>query len=173
MTRQAGIADVVSHPVRLRILQSIGGRELTTAQLREALPDVAQATLYRHVSALVEGGYLTVVGERRARGAVERTYALGDRMAHVDEQELQELSADQLRAAFLAFISELTRTFDGALEQGDAARRQLGFGSTIVYVDHDDLGAIQRGLGEVLGAYRDASPDKQRVMLSTVLLPSD
>ena len=41
----SSIADVVMHPVRLRIIQQLGGRSLTTAQLRAALPDVTQATL--------------------------------------------------------------------------------------------------------------------------------
>jgi DNA-binding transcriptional ArsR family regulator len=73
-------ADLVLHPVRLRILQAfLGGRHLTTGDLARELPDVAQAGLYRHVSRLAKGGVLEVVGERQARGAVERTYALRSR----------------------------------------------------------------------------------------------
>ena len=95
----SSIADVVMHPVRLRIIQQLGGRSLTTAQLRAALPDVTQATLYRHVATLVDSGILSVVEERKVRGAVERTLALGDRMAHVDQTELRAMSDAQLRSA--------------------------------------------------------------------------
>ena len=43
-------AGLLLHPVRLRIVQAfLGGRRLTTAQLRTALPDVSPATLYRQV----------------------------------------------------------------------------------------------------------------------------
>ena len=96
----SSIADVVMHPVRLRIIQQLGGRSLTTAQLRAALPDVTQATLYRHVATLVDAGILSIVEERRVRGAVERTLALGDRMAHVDQAGLRAMSDAQLRSAF-------------------------------------------------------------------------
>ena len=64
--------DVVLHPVRLlRIVQAfLGDRELTTGELRSELRDVATATLYRQVAAMVDGGVLEVADERRVRGAV-------------------------------------------------------------------------------------------------------
>ena len=40
MRKPSPIADVVMHPVRLRIIQQLGSREVTTADLRSALPDV-------------------------------------------------------------------------------------------------------------------------------------
>src|SRR6478735_2939629 len=113
MARPTPIADVVLHPARLRIIQQFGGgRELTTAQLRNALPDITQATLYRHVGTLVDAQILTVVDERRIRGAVERTLALGDRMAHVDHAELRTMGDAQLRTAFVTFLGELGSGFD-------------------------------------------------------------
>lgn len=49
MTADSDVARLIGHPVRLRVIIALGGRTLTTKQLAEALPDVAQATLYRHV----------------------------------------------------------------------------------------------------------------------------
>jgi DNA-binding transcriptional ArsR family regulator len=70
-------ADLLLHPVRLRIIQAfLGDRALTTTQLRDELGDVPPASLYRHVANLVDAGVLTVVSERRVRGAVERGYVL-------------------------------------------------------------------------------------------------
>ena len=37
MPEPATLAETIAHPVRLRIIQQLGGRSLTTAQLREAL----------------------------------------------------------------------------------------------------------------------------------------
>jgi DNA-binding transcriptional ArsR family regulator len=76
------------------------------AQLRDLLTDVPQATLYRHIAILVEAGFLAVASERRVRGTIERTYTLGERMAHVEQAELATLSDEQIRAGFLAFIGE-------------------------------------------------------------------
>jgi len=75
-------ADLLLHPVRLRIVQAfLGDRALTTGELRAELPDVPPASLYRHIARLVDAGVLGVVSERRVRGAVERTYILRLRLA--------------------------------------------------------------------------------------------
>lgn len=169
----ASIADVVMHPVRLRIIQQLGGRRLTTAQLRAALPDVTQATLYRHVATLVDAGILSVVEERRVRGAVERTLALGDRMAHVDHAELRAMSDGQLRSAFLAFLGDVSADFDRFVDSEDRVLRDfVGFGRVALYVDTADLADIQAGLSELLAPYLSQSRGgKRRVSLATVLVP--
>ena len=169
----SSIAEVVMHPVRLRIIQQLGGRSLTTAQLRAALPDVTQATLYRHVATLVDSGILSVVEERKVRGAVERTLALGDRMAHVGQAELRAMSAAQLRSAFLAFLGDVSADFDRFVNGEDAELRDfVGFGRVPLYVDAGDLAAIQAGLSELLAPYLAERDDGQRrVSLATVLIP--
>ena len=170
----SSIADVVMHPVRLRIIQQLGGRSLTTAQLRAALPDVTQATLYRHVATLVDFGILSVVEERKVRGAVERTLALGERMAHVDQTELRAMSDAQLRSAFLAFLGDLSADFDRFVDSEDATLRDfVGFGRVPLYVDATDLAALQAGLSELLAPYLSETRDagRRRVSLATVLVP--
>ncbi|MDR5700947.1 helix-turn-helix domain-containing protein [Agromyces aerolatus] len=158
--------------MRLRIIQQFGGRELTTAQLRDALPDVTQATLYRHVATLVEAEILTVVDERRIRGAVERTLALGERMAHVDQAELRTMDDAQLRTAFLTFLGEVGAGFDRFLtEADDSARDFLGFGQSPLFVSPEDLAAIQAGLIELLAPYRVDRTGARRVDLATILIP--
>ena len=79
-----GSAELLLHPVRLRIVQAfLGEGELTTADLRARLTDVSPATLYRQVATLAAGGVLEVAAERRVRGAVERTYRLRPERAAV------------------------------------------------------------------------------------------
>ncbi|MER6937697.1 helix-turn-helix domain-containing protein [Nocardioides sp. NPDC127514] len=173
MPPQGNISEVVAHPVRLRVLQAVGGRDLTTAQLRDLLTDVPQATLYRHIATLVEAGFLAVASERRVRGTVERTYTLGERMAHVEKAELATLSDEQIQAGFLAFIGELLRTFEGSLALGEVTRSHLGFGTGALYVDEEDLVRIQQGFNDLIAPYVGETTGKQRVMLSTVLLPTE
>lgn len=169
----ASIIDTVRHPVRLRIIQQLSGRRLTTAQLREALPEVTQATLYRHVAALVEARVLQVVDERRVRGAVERTLALGDRLAHVDQAGLRRLSDAQLRSAFLAFLADLAGGFDTFLDSDTPALRDyLGFGAGVLYVDAADLAVIQAGFDSLVAPFRqDRGDGRRRVTLATALIP--
>src|SRR6202451_3828398 len=70
-------ADLLLHPVRLRIVKAfLGDRALTTVQLAAELDDVPAGSLYRHIALLTKAGVLQVVAERRVRGAVERTYTM-------------------------------------------------------------------------------------------------
>lgn len=175
MRKPSPIADVVMHPVRLRIIQQLGAREVTTADLRAALPDIPQATLYRHVAALVDADILSVVDERRIRGAVERTFALGERMAHVDHDELRDMGARELQQAFLTFLAHLGETFDRASATGDPEFRDyLGFGEVQLHVTTRDLAVIQAGLGELLAPYlTDQGGGRRTVTLATALIPGD
>jgi len=57
-------ADLLLHPVRLRIVQAfLGDRALTTTELRAELPDVPQASLYRNIARLVGAGVLSIVSD--------------------------------------------------------------------------------------------------------------
>ncbi len=78
-------ADLLLHPVRLRVVQVLlGDRVLTTGELHEELPDVPAATLYRHVGLLADAGVLAIVSERKVRGAAERRYRLVPAAASAD-----------------------------------------------------------------------------------------
>ena len=82
--------DTLLHPVRMRIVQCIAAQgAMSPKSLQEALVDVPPATLYRHVKALFEAGFLEVASERRARGAVERTYRLVGGHAVLGPEELE------------------------------------------------------------------------------------
>lgn len=171
MSKKSPIADVVMHPVRLRIIQQVGTRQVTTAELRAALPDIPQATLYRHIAALVEVDILAIVDERRVRGAVERTLALGGRMAHVDHAELREMGEQELRQSFLTFLAHLGETFDRA-SSDDTFRDFLGFGQMQLQVTTADLTEIQARLSELLTPYiTSTSPGSRTVTLATALIP--
>lgn len=173
MPDKTALAEVVLHPVRLRIIQQLGGRNRTTAQLREALPDIPQATLYRHVAALLDAKVVAVVDERRSRGAIERTLALGDRMAAIDHAELSAMSSAQLSTAFLTFLGDVTGDFDRFLSADSREARELvGFARTPLYVNTEDLATIQAGLAELLTPYlTERQEGQQRVNLATILLP--
>jgi len=167
------IADIVLHPVRMKIIQQLGGRSMTTTQLREALPEVKQATLYRHVAALLEADILAVVEERHVRGATERTLALGDRLAHVGHGELQAMDAVQLRSAFTMFLSGLSNDFERLLDDDRVDMRgSLGFARAVLHLDTQDLEKLQAELMDVLTPYLAKRKEGQRrIAFATVLIP--
>ena len=169
-------ADLLLHPVRLRIVEAfLGDRALTTGQLRDELPDVPPGSLYRHVAKLVDGGVLSVVGERRVRGAVERTYVLRASAARLGADEIARMSRDEHRQAFLAFVAGLIGDFDRYLarERIDPLRDGASYNLAAMWLDDAELAEMARELAIVLQprVANAPKPGRKRRILATVLLP--
>jgi hypothetical protein len=169
-------ADLLLHPVRLRIVESfLGDRALTTTQLRTELPDVPAASLYRHVARLVDAGVLAVVAERRVRGALERTYVLRTSAANIGLDEIAKMSPDEHRQVFLAFVAGLIGDFDRYLAPGDIdpLRDGVSFRMAGMWLDDVELMELLRELVGVLQPRlaNAPKPGRKRRILGTVLLP--
>jgi len=168
-------ADLL-HPVRLRILQAfLGDRALTTTELQTELSDVPAASLYRHVARLVDAGVLSVVGERRIRGAVERTYVLRSAAANVSPDELAKMTPDQHRQMFLAYVAGLIGDFDRYLARGniDPVRDGVSYRMQAMWLDNEELGELSRELIAVLQPRlaNSSKPGRKRWILGTVVMP--
>ena len=169
-------ADLLLHPVRLRIVQAfLGDRALTTSQLRSELPDVPPASLYRHVARLVDASVLAVVAERRVRGALERTYVLRTSAATISVDELARMTTDEHRQAFLAFVATLIGDFDRYLDRGeiDLLRDGVSYRLIGLWLTDSELAELSRDLFTALQPRLANAPRrgrKQRI-LATVLLP--
>ena len=169
-------AELLLHPVRLRIVQAFLGRgELTTAELRTELSDVPVATLYRQVTALLDGGVLEVTGERKVRGAVERTFVLQVAAASVSGEEAATMSVDEHRRAFLTFVAGLLGDFDRYLDSGDIdlARDLVGYRQAALYLSGDEMQELLTELRAVIEPRLDnaAAPGRKRRLLTTVVMP--
>jgi DNA-binding transcriptional ArsR family regulator len=97
---------LIFHPVRLQIITAVSGRRITTRELLRAIPDVPQATLYRHVRALIRGGVLEVAGERRIRGVEERIIRMKAPPA-ITPRDLKGKSVADLEQIGVVFVSGL------------------------------------------------------------------
>jgi hypothetical protein len=169
-------ADLLLHPVRLRIIQAfLGDRALTTADLRNELPDVPPASLYRHIARLVDAGVLSVVSERRVRGALERTYVLRLAAATINLDELERMSREDHRQAFMAFVAGLLGDFDRYLarEDRDLLRDGVGYRMAGLWLDDAEFAELMRELTRVLQprAANPPRPGRSRRILGYVLLP--
>ncbi|MFG1826779.1 helix-turn-helix domain-containing protein [Microbispora bryophytorum] len=170
-------AELLLHPIRLRIVQALlGERMLTTADLRAELPDVPAATLYRQVAALVEGELLEVAAERKVRGTFERTYRLRTADAHVSAEEAAGLSAEEHRQAFMTFIASLLADFDRYLTRDDIdlGRDGVGFRQAAMYLSDEEFRDFLQDLREILAPRfaNQPAPGRTRRLLSTIAMPS-
>ncbi|MCV2488345.1 helix-turn-helix domain-containing protein [Geodermatophilus sp. YIM 151500] len=176
-------ADLLLHPVRLRIVQAfLGDRTLTTGALREELPDVPVATLYRHVAVLADAGVLEVVQERRVRGTAERSYRLVLAAASVDPGAAAGMTADDHRRAFATFVAALLADFDRYVDRAttgggppDLLADRVGYRQAAVWVTDEEFDELVTDLAAALRARMENRPGegRRRRLVSTVHLPAD
>lgn len=173
-TDTRSIADIVIHPVRLRILAEFAGRSMTTRQLAAALPSIPTASLYRHVATLVEAGLVEVVEERAVNGANERVFRASP--VHIDPDEFDALDPEDHLSKFSVFGASLVDAFaeyirsEGPVPSRDGLSYNLG----VVHLsqeEFDDFSAAFEALSaEMLGA--GPGPGRKRYTVASVVVPS-
>jgi predicted transcriptional regulator len=169
-------AELLLHPVRLRVVQALlGERALTTGELAAELADVPPATLYRQVARLADAGVLQVVAERPVRGGVQRTYVLRASAALITPDQVATMSADDMRQAFTAFVAGLLGDVDRYLarDEVDPIRDGASFRLAGLWLDDAEFAALLQDLVRVLqpAAGNPPRPGRTRRILATVLLP--
>jgi hypothetical protein len=169
-------ADLLLHPVRLRIVQAfLGDRALTTSQLADELDDVPAGSLYRHVALLTKAGVLQVVAEKRVRGAVERTYTLRLPAAQIQPDEVTAMTADEHAQAFRAYVAGLLADFDRYLASGppDPVRDGASYRMGALWLTDAEFLDFARDLSAVVQPRLANAPGKgrRRRIVYSVFLP--
>lgn len=172
-------ADMIAHPVRLRLLATLARRELTARQLRALLPDIPQATLYHHLGLLMRAGYLRIVAERQVRGTVEKRYALTDISPLLTGADFANLSSDEHLRFFTLFVTTLIGEYGRYLERHaadtpiDLLADRVGYRETPFYLSDDEFDAAQQALNQALLPFFQyaAAPHRRRRLLTIVTFP--
>ncbi|NNN13529.1 MAG: helix-turn-helix domain-containing protein [Acidimicrobiaceae bacterium] len=170
-------ADLLLHPVRLRIVQAfLGERALTTTELAEELGDVPPGSLYRHVSLLTKAGVLQVVAERRVRAVVERTYILRTFAAQIQPDEVTAMTPEQHLQALIAYVAGLLADAERYLTSGtpDLVRDGAGYRMGAMWLTDAEFTDFLRDLLAVFQPRLANSPTegRRRRMIYTVFLPT-
>ncbi|MEV4555414.1 helix-turn-helix domain-containing protein [Kitasatospora sp. NPDC049285] len=171
-------AELLLHPVRLRVVHALsGGRELTTGELSARLPDVPKVSVYRHVALLAEAGFLEVAQERRVRNVVERQYRLRRDRPTIDGEAAAAMSVDDHRRGFAAAMAVLIAEFNAYLDRADAnpTADSVSYRQGTLWLDPDELAEL---LGELLAVVQPRlahrpGPGRVPYLLSPVFFPAD
>ncbi|WP_210508648.1 helix-turn-helix domain-containing protein [Naasia sp. SYSU D00057] len=168
-------ADAILHPQRLAILRALAAGPGTAKKLARALPDIPQATLYRHLGVLAAAGLVAAVEERAVRGTLERTFALTG-SAVVSADEVAGASRDDLFRHFGTFLAGLLGEYGRYLEKGevDLAADGVGFREHVLRLSDEELPEFLAELREVIARWSDRPPEPGRTprLLATVTLPT-
>jgi Helix-turn-helix domain len=169
-------ADLLLHPVRLRIVKAfLGDRALTTSQLAAELDDVPAGSLYRHIALLTKAGVLQVVAERRVRGAVERTYTLRLLAAQIQPGEVEAMTLDDHVQAFMAYVAGLLADFDRYLAGSpDPGRDGAGYRVGAMWLTDAEYADLLRDLRAVYLPRLANAPGRgrRRRVVYSVYLPT-
>src|SRR5262245_61748441 len=157
-------ADLLLHPIRLRIAQVLsGGGHLTAQQIARALPEASQASLYRHLSLLTEGKVVAVVAERQVphRNLVEKVYALDLQAATLHTEDARNASKEDHRRYFTLFLLMLLADFDRYLEHTDRVDTlfdEVEYRHNTLYLSDEEARRLLAEVNAILAAAQTSQP---------------
>ncbi|WHY75555.1 helix-turn-helix domain-containing protein [Neobacillus sp. WH10] len=169
--------DVILHPVRMRIIQALINQQITAYQLKEILPDIPQASLYRHIKKLVEAEVIHIVNEIPNRGTVEKVYSIHDpNKAVIGPEELNKLSKDEHLGLFIKFMANLMGEYERYLNQEkiDLAGDGVSFRQTTLYLNDEEFAEFIKEMAAVYTKVTLNKPQKgrRRRTLATIIIPN-
>ena len=168
-------ADLLLHPVRIRIVGEFSGRERSAGELAAALPDVPQTSLYRHLGLLVAAGVLEVVAQRATGGPAERVYRVAEGADRVPATELDGLSADRQRHYFSVYAASLIETL-AAYAASPGARPSvdgLSYNRAVVNLSEDERAHFTQRFAELVGEMLAVPPaaHRRRYHIASSVIP--
>jgi DNA-binding transcriptional ArsR family regulator len=167
--------DLLLHPVRMRIILAVVGREVTAQQLASELPDIPQATLYRNINTLAAAGILAVVEERRVRNTIEKTYALPAQDLRLTAADLENAQPEDYIRLFAQYLGLQLGYYVRYIQQGnvDFVRDNVIFHTFPAYLSEAESQRLGEAINTALLPYaqNEPSPERQRYILGIVSLP--
>lgn len=143
------IKKMMQNPLRVQILQYLmRAQEATTKQIADAMPDVPQPTLYRHIGAMLKDELLLVKEERRVRGSMER-------LLTINTEALNAQSEDHIGAAAGQFLMDIYADFQkyAANSDCDPMRDMLMLRTCSMMLTDKQYAAFLSELGEIIEKY--------------------
>ncbi|PLS02771.1 helix-turn-helix domain-containing protein [Neobacillus cucumis] len=168
--------DVILHPVRMRIIQSLINQEMTSQQIKELLPDIPQASLYRHIKKLLEAGVIHIIDEIPNRGTIEKVYSLQDPAnASIDPEKLKNFTKEEHMDLFFKFMANILGEYERYLNQPniDLVRDGVAFRQTSVFLDDQEYAQFVKDVSEVYVRAMQKMPEKgrRRRTIATIIIP--
>ena len=156
--------ELVIHPVRLRILQSLESDSLTTQEIADRLPDVPKSSLYRHLRLLLESEFVGLAEIRLVKGIQEKVYQLS-RPARLGPDDIAGLSADDHLRYFTIYLMTLLRSFSDYLIQSpaiDFVADRTGYSEVTFWANRHELDGFTAKLNESLIPLIENEPEEGR-----------
>lgn len=167
----ADAQKLMLNQVRHRILQYIHHHgNVTVREIGSALSDIPQATLYRQIKLLLDGGLIRVCGQRQVRGTLEHTYGLASELEEVvgsDESKLSDVGA---QFALLGIAQDFADYY--ADEDADAVRDLYSIQSVPMMMSDEEFAGYIRQIEKLTRSYIHNEPTSERRIRRVTLISS-
>jgi DNA-binding transcriptional ArsR family regulator len=166
--------ELIIHPIRIRILTALAGRNLSPQQIEAFMQDVPQTTLYRHIHTLLQANIIKVVSEKQVRGTIEHIYALEDGAVRMGQADLAVISKDDFHRYFLIFLSSVLQDLSGYLESHPTGPySDAHYSKTSLYLSEADFVALVQQMQALLQPFMADTPGKgrKRFLLTSIVFP--
>lgn len=168
-------SDLILHPVRMRILQSLINQRLSVQQLKDYLPDVPQATLYRHLKKLSEAEIIHVVDEIPNRGTVEKIYSLQVDNAVISANEFANMSSDEHMTLFIKYMANILGEFENYTKQDqyNILEDGVSFRQANIYLTDEEFTEVTKEMAGTFTKvlYNKPAPGRKRRTFATIIIP--
>ena len=159
------------NPIRMKILIILSQYgQMSTSQIKENITDVPQATLYRHINALVKADLIKIVQENKIRGAVEKIYSVNMDMNTVDptDDEIIDLGYKFI----ISMLGELANYAKNS--DKDVKKDMLVFSAAPLHLSDEEFMSLMQEVGPIYQKYLGNKPEEGKKLrtIYTVVVPN-
>ena len=170
-------ADLLIHPIRLQILQTLTNGSLTTREISDALPSIPKSSIYRHLRLLLTGGMIKVAETRSVRGIQEKVYRLLQ-APRLGPEDLAGLTRDDHLGYFATYTATLLQGFADYLDsisEIDLLADRTGYTEAIVYASSAELDEFGSALKQAMSrlVHNRPEPGRHRHKIAIITHPAD
>ena len=171
-------ADIILHPIRMRIITELMHNDMTPQALAKLLPDIPQATLYRHINTLTESDILEVTSETPIRGTVEKVYRVVAGASRLTPDEIQAMSGEEHIHYFTTFAASLIGDFVRFVENTsqndpDITRGNMSYSKALFHLSDNEALELNQAITKLVqeAITNPPAPNRKRYMMSMISIP--
>ncbi|MGG2052790.1 transcriptional regulator [Lysinibacillus pakistanensis] len=169
-------AEVLMHPVRMKILQALMHDKeegLSTLEMISIIKDVPQATLYRHIQILVDENIIKIVKERKVRSVTEKFYAVNEGAAKLSKEDWTKLTIKQKLNYVSYYQLALLSQYQNYLHSLDEKERLADL-ATFSFIDltltTDQFKNFENELNNLINKYYNMTDSSKETETKTIAI---
>jgi predicted ArsR family transcriptional regulator len=157
-------ADLIIHPARLQLLAALADKPLTIQELAGMLPDVPKSSIYRHMRALIAGGFVEVHETRPVKGTLEKVFKISQ-APHLTQEDFADLPVEEHMRYFILFLVSQIQEFARYLQSNPSHNfyeEGAGYSVTVMNLSPEERIQMLTELQKTLLPFAKYPPNSER-----------